>query len=243
MEGLKRQLRFQMEDSIKPFVIFWVIAILVDIAGYFANYYFGIGFGLMNNEAGVTSVNVAGGNIIAISIFFIVYNMVMYYESFPTAIGFSSTRRDFFMGVLVHNIMLCFGMALIQGILMKIDPFFVKLIGSRPVEGFGGINLTEANVITVSFILFLYFILFSSVFNLLGALLYKYTYKIWFVIAAIFIIIGNVGALSMVVLPALEDVFISRNIITDLFETLIIVPFFYLLSWLVIRRMNLRTSK
>lgn len=243
MEAVKRQIRFQIFDSKKPFTIFWVVVILVDILGYILNYYFDFRVGTMSRGAGEIEINVAGGNIIAIIIFMIVYNILMYCETLPTAIGFSSTRKDFYKGVVMHNIILSFGMAAIEGILLKIDSLIIGTMGLKPLEEFWKVNLITNNIALIIIALFILILTFCSVMNLIGILNYKYGYKFWIGVLILFTLFGNINVLSSLILKISTAFFYNNSIILFLIKVAIINVIFYGISWLLVKKISIKSSK
>lgn len=251
MEALKRQIRFMIKDSKRSFIIFWVVVILVNIAGYILNANFNgrygtISFGMAKvgvsvNEGGL--INVAGSNIIAIGIYMIVSNMLMYYENFPTAIGFSSTRKDFYKALIIHNSLLCAAMTAIEVVLLKIDNIIIEAIGKQPLEDFIYFNTKENNIFYIFIIVFLMFMAFCAVFNLLGALLYRYGYKLWIVLGVLVMIVGNIDNLSRIIKAIFLYVYDYNNFTIFFIKNVILAALLYGLAWLSVRRMNVRMGK
>lgn len=251
MEALKRQIRFMIKDSKRSFIIFWIVVILVNIAAYILNanfqgrygtISFGIGkIGVSGNEGRL--INVAGSNIIAIGIYLIVSNMLMYYESFPTAIGFSSTRKDFYKALIIHNSLLCAAMTFIEAILLKVDNVIIENIGKQPLEDFIYFNTKENNIFYIFIIVFLMFMAFCAVFNLLGALLYRYGYKLWIILGVLVMIIGNIDNLSRTIKAIFLYAYDYNNFIMFFIKNVIIAALLYGLAWLSVRRLDVRTGK
>lgn len=251
MEALKRQIRFMIKDSKRSFIVFWVVVILVNIAGYILNAnfqgrYATISFGMAKvgvsgNEGGL--INVAGSNIIAIGIYLIVSNMLMYYENFPTAIGFSSTRKDFYKALIIHNSLLCAAMTAIEVVLLKIDNIIIEAIGKQPLEDFIYFNTKENNIFYIFIIVFLMFMAFCAVFNLLGALLYRYGYKLWIVLGVLVMIVGNIDNLSRIIKAIFLYVYDYNNFTIFFIKNVILAALLYGLAWLSVRRMNVRMGK
>ncbi len=256
MEGLKRQFKYQFMDLKKAFIIFWVIVIAINILLYFLNTKVGSNgsFGTseiitkINADGQVTTIrylSVASSNIIAIGIFIIVCCMVMYYECFPIAIGFSSTRKNFYIGVLVHNIILSFAMAVIEGILLKLDRYIIKAMGEQTLDKFLMFNLKTSNVLYIISVLFLIFLLLCSVFNLLGAILYKWGYKFWIGFFIVWMIIANMFASELILIfkNAIDSILKFDGL--PLFSVKIILTsaVLYVLGWPLIRRIAVRSGK
>jgi|GEM_PF-901545 len=251
MEALKRQVKYQVYDSKKPFIIFWIIILLVNIGFYALNLYFDASFGMQSNEAAFsmglyindTKVNVAAGNIISIAIFFIVYNMMMYYESFPIAIGFSSSRKDFYIGAVIHNFILALSMSVIQGILMKLDGKIITLIGKQPLYDQLIFNLKDDNILYIILMLTIMFMVLSSFFNLLGAAIYKFRNKIWIAVFVLPITILNLKVVTSI-FKTLGDFFFSKNnLIIYAVKQLSLALILYALAWIIVRRLSVRNSK
>lgn len=215
MDSLKRAIKFQRIDFIKAAAWFWGIILIVDIASYISLYKLGSNFiGLrVSGFESIDGLNtwflsVAASNLMAIIIFFIVYCYEMYYEYFPVAISFSVTRKDFYMSAIFDNVCVSLIFAAIQGILMKIDYYVIDLLGNNPKLNFGMFNNATDNIFFIIFSLFVCFLVFISIINLLAALNYKLGFKLW-------IILGVIFSLSTVFIGAslsgmFEHLFITR---------------------------------
>lgn len=251
MGGFKRQLKFQVMDSKNAFIIFWCIVLAVNILFYYLN-----GIAEINTSIGTsdsiwtaanggfittTYINVAASNIFAIWVFIIVYNMVMYYETFPTAIGFSSTRKNFYLGAVAVNGILCFAMAVIEGVLLKLDKYFIRAVGRQPLDELLMFNLQKDSIIYVILVLFVLFISCSAVFNLLGTILYKFGYKSWFVFLAIAFIHGNFVPKNY--FEIIGKFFAFNNFISFSARFIFISLVMYAIGWLLVKRQNIRSGK
>lgn len=252
MEGLKRQIRYQIMDSKRAFSIFWSIVLGLNIVAYFLSMNDNISFGTSMVESRADSfgnmttthyMNVASGNIIPIAIFIIVYCMVMYYENFPTVIGFSSTRKNFYLGVIIHNIILCFAMAVIEGILITLDKYIVKAIGKQPLNNIFMFNLDKDNVAYVITILFLISLLVCSVFNLLGIILYKYGYRFWIVLGVLSFVLLKLGIQKSVSTNIVDFLFSFHGLTSFFIKIVAEVTILYALGWTLIRRRGIRDGK
>lgn len=191
MESLKRSIKYQFSESKKFILTFWIIIILVDIFFIILNYLgplsFSIGFSL-GTRNGVTAISIVGSNLMAILISFLVYNFVSNYESFPLSLSLSMSRKDYFISFLVENIVIAFVFATIQGVLLKIDPYIVKLLGRVPLYDFFYFNTKTDSLILIILNLFLIFLEFICFWNLIASINYKIGYKMWLIFAGVKII-------------------------------------------------------
>lgn len=255
MEALKRQIKFQLADTRRAIIIFWAIVIASNILFYFLNAttnngMYGTGHMITVQSSNGQLVNtrylnVAGSNVIAIWIFIIVYNMVMYYEIFPTAIGFSSTRKNFYLGAIIHNSILCFIMAVIEGVLLKLDRVIIKALGQNALDEFLMLDLKSVNIVYIIIVLFLIFILPCALFNLLGTILYKWGYKFWLVFLAGFIILANVRVeVPVRAFKAVSDfIFRFDGLMTFSAKTILVSALLYAVGWIFVRRRAVRTGR
>lgn len=252
MEGLRRQIRYQIMDTKKAFSIFWGIVLFLNIISYFLAKYTNVNFGTSMVESRADSfgnmsitfhMNGASANIVPIAIFIIVSCMVMYYECFPTVIGFSTIRRNFYLGAIAQNIILCFSMAVIEGILLKLDRNIVKAIGKQPYDKILMFNLDRDNVIYVIIVLFLIFLLVCSIFNLLGAVLYKFGYRFWLVSGVILVIILNLGIKGMMPKNIVNMLFSFNGLAGFFIKIILQAAVMYSIGWVLIRRRDVRSGK
>lgn len=187
MESLKRTVKFLNIDSKSSVLIFWMVMILINIISYVLNIKgifningnnisFGIHMGEEDNF-GLTSVS--GANIMPIIIFYIIYTYMIYYENLPIAIGFSSSRKNFFLSIIFNNTLVAIIFSLIQTILLKIDIKLIESLGKNPYVNFTNFNTLTDNVIFIFLSMFLLSICFLGFTNLLASANYKFGYKMW----------------------------------------------------------------
>ncbi|WP_426347972.1 hypothetical protein ACPWSR_09370 [Alloiococcus sp. CFN-8] len=251
MEAIKRQIRFQLADGKNAFMIFWIILLAVNTLFYVVNASskhssIGMSFTTTFNGSQIQYQSVASVHIISIIIFIIVYSMVMYYESFPMAISFSATRKDFYIGAVIHNILLCLSMAVIQGVLMKLDGFIIEAIGRNPLYEQFIFNTKENNLLFIISVLFIIFLFTAAVFNLLGAALYRLTWKLWILIGGVLMAILNIDSLFR----AVDKFFYyigghmspDNSLINWAIMMILISMVFYLLAFLFIRKLSIRSK-
>lgn len=186
MEDLKRSIRYQFMES-KDFLLkFWAIVLVVDVLFYILNKISSIHIGFSLGTSSASSpLSVVGSNILMILIALLVYNFERNYGSFPLAVSLSMTRKEYFISFIVDNIYIALIVATIQGILMKIDPYFMKLMGKEPIYDFLYFNTKTDSIFYVIFILFIVFLGFISFWSLIASLNYKFGYIIW-IIAVVF---------------------------------------------------------
>lgn len=244
MESLKRSIRFQFAESKKFIINFWIVIIIVDIAFYLMNNLSSlntsIGFSIGLSE-GINSISVTGVNLMAILISLIVYNYSSNYESFPLAVSLSMTRKDYFLSFLVDNVLIAFVFAIIQGVLLKIDPMFVKLIGRNPLYDFGYFNTSTDNIFYIIFILFIMFLGFSCFWNIVASINYKFGYKIWLIFwgANILISFIKVDFLYFIIKPIWE-IIDPRLGVSQILTILAIVTVLYGFNYFIVIRTDVK---
>ncbi|WP_029451926.1 hypothetical protein [Clostridium algidicarnis] len=249
MEGFKRQFRFQYLDVKFAFIIFWFVILLSNILFYVLNYTnktntnFGVRWFDSGVEFGViqsNSLNISASNIISIAIFILVVSIVMYYESFPTAIGFSSTRKDFYKGVISYHVVLSLAMATVEAILLKTDRFLVNAIGRDALTNLIYFDTKEDNIFYIIIVLFLFILLFAAMCNLLGAVIYKFGYKFWIGFAALFVVVGNIPLLQIPIIKFIKLIFYFNKSSLYLLKVALIMVILYAISWTFVRRLSVK---
>lgn len=238
MESIKRAVRFLIKDSRKSIIGFWIVMLIQNITIYLLNLNIGtnisIGMGIKINN--IRLLSVTGSNIMAIMIYFIVYSYLMYYENFSIGISFSVTRRDFFKSLIINNFFVCFVFSVVQGILMKLDPIIVTAMGRKPMLNFIIFNSSTDNIIYIIASLFIVFLTFASIFNLLAAINYRFGYIIWIIFGAVFFISILTGTVHLIV-TAFN--FIFSNIISPrlgfikVIKTIIFITIIYTLGYVL----------
>lgn len=182
MDSNKRLFRFINDDWLRGLGIFWLVMALVNTAATIFTFKVStnvvLGPMLRDGEA----VTFAGSNIFSLFIFFIVYGIVMYYESFSLVGGFGVTRKNFYLNVIANNVFIVLISSTIQLVLLRIDNYLISMMGYKPMVDFGVFNTNDSialNVVKLSFV----FLIFASIMNLLGILQYKFGYKLWIGVA------------------------------------------------------------
>lgn len=198
------------------------------------NLYGGINFhvGMSSELNGITTLSIVGSNIVPITVYFIVYCYEMYYETFPIAISFSVTRKDFFKSLLINNILTTFIFALIQGILLKIDPIFVNAIGRETLTDFALFNTNTDNITFIIFSLFIGFLTFISLTNIIAALNYKFGFKIWIVFGIVFYFFTT-NRIGMIIVKSIESILMTRMDLHQLLKLGIIITICYAFGYLL----------
>lgn len=240
MDNLKRAIKYQIDDNKAVLSIFLCIILALNIISFFLywkfnNLYFGIKLSM--------GVSVAAGNFVSIFILFIVYNYVMYYENFPIAISFSITRKNFYKSIILNNISLSLIIALFQGISFKIEPYIIRSLGMVPIQNFSMFDTKANSLFYIVLVMFLIFLVFVSLWNLIAVLNYKFGYKLWIVLASIFII--GFLLLGFNVFYLLSEVFSASwlNYETNLFSIMSLAVssvICYVISYFVIIKTNVK---
>lgn len=244
MESLKRSIKYQLMES-KNFILgFWTTTLIVNIFFYILNNLdiidFSIGFSLGSSQ-GNSGISIAGINLMIILISLLVYNYERNYESFPLAISLSMSRKDYFLSFLIDNIFISFVFSIIQGILLKIDPFFIKLVGRVPLYDFLYFNTKTDNLFYVVFILFISFLAFISFWSLISSINYKFGYKIWLAFLAFNILISifNLHSITKIFEPISQSFQFRLGILQILLLTTTTVAF-YILNYFVVSRTDIK---
>lgn len=203
MESTKRALKFQLNESKTSISKFWAVILIVNIFAFFMTKYTRVSMGISEGGGGQL-FSLFGMNILPIIIYLMVYNYEVYYKNFPIALSFSVIRKDFFKSMIVNNVVVAFIFAVIQSVLIKIDPILVKLIGREPIYDFKAFNIQTDNIIFIIIYLFIAFILYLTIWNLVAVLNYKYGPKFWIALVTITLLpqfVIKTNFLSNLILP------------------------------------------
>lgn len=188
MESTKRAIKFQLNESKISITKFWAVILIVDIFAFLSTKYTNVSIGISQGGGGQL-FSLLGLNILPIIVYLITYNYELYYKSFPISLSFSTTRKDFFKSMILKNVLVAFIFAIIQSILIKIDPILVKFIGKEPMYDFKAFNIQTDNVIFIMIYFFIAFLIFSTIWNLIAGLNYKFGPKMWGVLGVISVLI------------------------------------------------------
>lgn len=177
--------------------------------------------------------------IILISL--LVYNYESNYESFPLALSLSMTRKEYFLSFLLDNVFIAFVCASIQGVLLKIDPVFVKLIGKIPLYDFIYFNIKTDNVFFIIFTLFITFLGFMCFWNLVSSINYKFGYKMWILLVAVNVLVGvfNIRFIGRAI-ENIFKVFDSRLGAFQIVVILVSIVAVYMLNYFVVMRTDVK---
>lgn len=248
MESLKRTFKFINIESKRSIITFWLVMILLNVISYMLNLkqFFNIAgnnfsFGIHMSDGqnfGVTSI--AGANVIPILIFYIVYSYLLYYEDLPIAIGFSSTRKNFFISLLFSNIIVAFIFSLVQTILLKIDFKLIENLGRKPYVDFIVFNTQDDNIIFISLSIFLISFIFIGFMNIMASANYKFGYKMWIVLAIVFLII--MPRFGFEISDFIYNLFTKRLNLQQLLVLLVFSIISYGLTYLFIKDVNIKSK-
>lgn len=202
MENLKRTLKYQYKDSKVSLFKFWIIILAVNIFIFIMNKISGphssTGLVVNSGTVGITLVSVAGVNLMALIVYLIVYNYENFYKGFPIAISFSVTRKDFALSLIAKTLFIIVISSIIQALLLLIDPIIVELAGKEIMHEYMIFNTKTDNVIYIAFALFILFLSFSSIWNLIASLNYRFGYKMWIVYFALYIMVISISPLRSI---------------------------------------------
>lgn len=203
MESTQRAIKFQFNYSKVSVSKFWVVILFVDIFAFYMNKYTSISMGIMQNgieigtHQGNSMLSIFGLNILAIIVYLIVYNYELYYKNFPIALSFNMVRKDFFKSMFINNVIVAFIFAVIQSIFMKMDPILVKIIGKVPVYDFKAFNIQTDSIIFIIIYLFIAFLSFMTMWNLIAILNYKFGAILWIVIGVLSVIGSSIFKMDL----------------------------------------------
>ncbi len=179
MGSNKRMFRFLKYDLVKSIGAFWLVILTVNVlSGVMA-------FSMNTNStigpmiADQGHISFVGANFFAAFVFFIVYGLEMYYENFSLAIGFGGTRKNFYLNVIINNIIVVLIFATLQAIFLKLEYYIISKSAFNPIVEYGWFNILEDNILSIILILSFVFLMLASITNLLGVLQYRFSYKFW----------------------------------------------------------------
>lgn len=242
MESTKRALKFQLNESKISISKFWVVILIVDIFALFMSKYTDVSIGISQGGGGQL-FSLFGMNILPIIIYLMVYNYELYYKNFSIALSFSVIRKDFFKSMIVNNVAVAFIFAVIQSILIKIDPILVRFVGRTPIYDFKAFNIQTDNVIFIIIYLFIAFMLYMTTWNLVAVLNYKYGPKFWIALVTITLLpqfIIKTSLLSNLILPGY---WLNLRITPLLFTVFsIITILIYTVIYFIIQNTNVKNK-
>lgn len=256
MKKFKRPITFLFNEAKSNLMSFWIVITIINILSFA----FTIIVNTMGSSQGVRSStiygihtslddnttlsSIAGANFMVILIFFVILSYLFYYEIMPIAVGFSTTRKGFFVSLIVTNIIIAFITSLIQTIFLKFDYILIKKIGKEPFTDFTVFNSSTDNPIFIFFSIFFISIFVLGLLNLLASANYKFGYIMWIVLAVFVVLIlplfptGRFEGISKVY----EILFSKKfNLLTLLLITATSV-FTYGLSSFLIRNVNIKAK-
>lgn len=194
----KRLFRYLNLDQLRGLVIFWAVIILTNILGIVFSYYSStrttIGPVIINDAV----FSFAASNVFALFVYFVIYGLVMYFESFTLSAIFGVTRKNFYLHAVINNIMVVVLSAIIQIVVLKIENIVMVRLGYEPMVEFGLFNMNNNIILNMLLIGFL-FLVFASLTNLIGTLQYRFGARFW-IVFGLFVFVMTVFAGSIGVL-------------------------------------------
>ena len=244
MNSTKRAIKYQNYDSRKSIIVFWIVILIVDFFAYLFTIYSNTNtrIGISTGFGPESKLSLMGMNIMPILIYLITYNYTMYYESFPITINFSITRKDFFKSLLADSILISFIFAVIQSLLWKVDPIIVKKIGLTPLYDFIMFNTKIDSLIFIIFSLFISFLAFGALWNLIASLNYKFGAKMWLFLLGLSMLVSFSQKYNLLNL-IFPGNWLNRKM--DIYQILILGIFiliFYSLSYIITIRTDVKNK-
>lgn len=243
MEAKKRVLKLQVYNLKKAMLSLWSVILVINIFSYISTIYFypSVQFGVYLDDE---LVSITGFNLIIIAIFFIVYGIIMYHENFRLAFSFGSTRKDFYISVLVINSISALIFSTIQLLIQIIDKIVIKYVGLKPLF----LDMHQNPV--VNFILsvltiFGILLIISAIINIVGILQYQFTYKFWIGLG-ITLIVSFVLFRAWPIKLALKilDIYLFLSPIFRAYTIFIMTVFlsipFYIIGYFLFRKTNVQ---
>lgn len=246
MESMKRANRFLNIDMKQSVLWFWGTMLLINIISYTLMSIYGLTFFAISGQISIGTetsfsvLTVAAANLMPIIIYFIAYSYEMYYQSFPVALAFSVTRKEFFKSLIIRNISTAFIFATIQSILMKLDIYIVSKLGPTPKVDFGIFNTSSDNIIYIMLSLFVAFLAFTSITNLLAALNYRFGFKLWIFYG--FIISLTIAFAGPSILEMFYELFTTRINTLQLVILGVIMIVCYSIGYTIVSNTNIKNK-
>lgn len=179
MNTFKRILRYENTNTKNSTLGFLLVMIVMNVLFYLMNH----SPNFINN-IGLTSgelLSVVGINFLPMGLFLLLHTYNNYYEAYSLTSSFNIVKSDFYGSLVLDNILMVGIMSLVQGILIKLDPIVISLIGKTPLYDLGFTNTQTDNVFFIIVSLFVSFMFIMGIFNIMAALNYKFGRKIWIV--------------------------------------------------------------
>ncbi|NLY44564.1 MAG: hypothetical protein GX053_01005 [Tissierella sp.] len=238
MNSSKRLFRFLCSYQLGGAGVFWIVMLIVNALSSVLAFSIKSNVTMGPHIKSGQLLSFAGANMLAIFIYFIVYGLEMYYESFSLTSGFGVTRKNFYLNVIVNNIIMVLIFSVVQFIFLKIDNYAVSKLGFEPIVEFGLFSMNDSSLWIISVLSFI-LLVFTSIMNLIGILQYRFGYKFW-------ISFGIFGLVTQMLTNFIEILTNSfGTIIQTLSEgyltagiTIIIIA--YTIGYMLIRRANIK---
>lgn len=246
-----RLFRYLSKDTLKGLGIFCVVITIVNILATIVSYsivpdmiFNSITINeeviiLGGNGVSEGAMSFAGSNLFAIFVFFIVYGIVVYYENFSLAGGFGITRKNFYLHVVLINIIIVAISAVFQITLLKIDTMVLSNLGYEPLVDFGLFNMNDPIILNILLLGFS-FLVFTSLTNLIGVLQYRFGAKFWIGLGIFILLMTLFSSRIGILFNELGSV---TNAIANgggFFIGTLVIIFSYGLGFILIRKVNVK---
>lgn len=231
MNATKRIFKFQRYDSKKLIRNYWAIILIMDLLLYGISIYFDSregNLGTFNEVSSIISIN-----IIIIIWFFIGYGMFMHGERFSLAHSFGVTRKDFYKSAVIDNLLLVGIFSVIHGILQFLEIYIVESLGKKLLLEVEFLYTANDSLLFIIMAVFMFYLVYLSIFNLIGVLYYTHGYKYVIGMAIVlFVLTYIIGAGNLISTPIDKlTIFLSQSLI---------IITCYSLGYLFIKKSNIK---
>lgn len=244
MSSFNRSINLTNYSLKRGIILTWIITIIIDIFAILANVIFAeVPIGVMTGSGKFALLSIFAINLLPFTIYFITNSMIIFSESLPVSITYGLTRKNFFISMIVNSLIISVLFSVIQGILFKLEPLIIDMLGKNARENFILFNTSSDNIFFVIAILFLMIISFISFVNLIVGLNYKFGFKLWLVLAALILLfaLANRGLnISFGIIDQVENIVYGSDKSSGLIILGVITVLSNLINFVVIKFTDVR---
>lgn len=217
MNRIKGHLRYYLMNSKSDLVFAWsTMGIILVI----------ILFSVFTKNEPIKATGYVRSFFTIFSFYFLGIGVNNVFETFPYIMSFSSTRREFYLGLLSKYLLIAGTFSGLIVVFYVLEIFLYQIL-HLPHVGYLELWGRDVSGIAIFFFIFVFYMFLLALYNVLSLIMIRFRLKQFFFISAM---LGGLVSLLSMVFPVLQKVFV--HVFVQLCDLYLHYPLWPLILWL-----------